>query len=295
MSAVDAVIVVAALYFAVSLLCSGLTEVVATGRGWRHEGLVRGVEGLVDGTTHVSTGRVAAAAAYGNPAVSGTSAGPGPPAATPGQPGTTGTPLTAAAVLAQPVVRNLAVGLSGRRVRRGQSYLSGESFADAVLDSLQDAAPGAVDWREAVRALPGDHPLRRPLLRFAQAGDLDVFRRRLAAWYDESMDRMTGWYARRTRRWVAGCACVLTVSLNADAVALGASLWHQVLNDGTATFPWGWSASVDAGSVSGWLARVAGWVVTVVAVSFGAAFWFDLLSGIVRTRGAGAKPPRAWP
>jgi len=35
---------------------------------------------------------------------------------------------------------------------------------------------------------------------------------------------------------------------------------------------------------------VAGWVVTMVAVSFGAPFWFDLIQKLVNLRSAGPKP-----
>jgi len=36
-----------------------------------------------------------------------------------------------------------------------------------------------------------------------------------------------------------------------------------------------------------WLARIAGWAITVGAVSLGAAFWFDVLSRFIHLRRAG--------
>lgn len=41
------------------------------------------------------------------------------------------------------------------------------------------------------------------------------------------------------------------------------------------------------------LSVLAGWVITAIAISFGAPFWFDLLNQFVNIRAAGPKPPRA--
>ena len=42
-----------------------------------------------------------------------------------------------------------------------------------------------------------------------------------------------------------------------------------------------------------WLTKLLGWIMTGIALSFGAPFWFDLLSKLVNIRGAGNKPQRA--
>jgi hypothetical protein len=39
-----------------------------------------------------------------------------------------------------------------------------------------------------------------------------------------------------------------------------------------------------------WLVKVLGWLVTGLAVSLGAPFWFDLLNRVVDLRGAGRRP-----
>ena len=38
---------------------------------------------------------------------------------------------------------------------------------------------------------------------------------------------------------------------------------------------------------------IAGWLVTALALSLGAPFWFDLLTKFINIRGAGPKPKRA--
>jgi hypothetical protein len=41
------------------------------------------------------------------------------------------------------------------------------------------------------------------------------------------------------------------------------------------------------------LLKILGWLITAMAVSLGAPYWFDLLSKVVSVRGAGRKPPPA--
>jgi hypothetical protein len=43
----------------------------------------------------------------------------------------------------------------------------------------------------------------------------------------------------------------------------------------------------------GWLAKIAGLLATVVALSLGAPFWFDLLGKVSRLKGTGASPAKA--
>src|SRR6185436_13947433 len=45
---------------------------------------------------------------------------------------------------------------------------------------------------------------------------------------------------------------------------------------------------VESGGV--WLLKIIGWLITSLAVSFGAPFWFDLLNKLVDVRGAGKEP-----
>ena len=40
----------------------------------------------------------------------------------------------------------------------------------------------------------------------------------------------------------------------------------------------------------GWAVKILGWIVTALAISMGAPFWFDLLRKVVNIRGAGKKP-----
>jgi hypothetical protein len=46
-------------------------------------------------------------------------------------------------------------------------------------------------------------------------------------------------------------------------------------------------------SIGGWMLKVAGWVISALAATFGAAFWFELLSKAINLRGSGKKPGEA--
>lgn len=54
----------------------------------------------------------------------------------------------------------------------------------------------------------------------------------------------------------------------------------------------GWEKPVTDYSVGDLLRRLPGWFLTVVAVSLGAPFWFDILNKIMKLRNAGRVPPK---
>ena len=60
--------------------------------------------------------------------------------------------------------------------------------------------------------------------------------------------------------------------------------------------PLGWSTDKSdprwPDDTVGWLAKIAGLLATVVALSLGAPFWFDLLGKVSRLKGTGAQPAR---
>jgi hypothetical protein len=58
------------------------------------------------------------------------------------------------------------------------------------------------------------------------------------------------------------------------------------------SLPIGWSADVASmlpSTVAGWVALLFGWLVTGLAASLGAAFWFDVLGKALQIRGSGPK------
>ncbi len=243
-----------------------------------------------------------------------------------------------------------------------------KTFADGMAGQQARRALARLDNRDLRGAL---------LTLFTQAqGDIQKFETNIQDWFDQSMDRVQGWYKRKNI-WVnLVTAALLTILMNVDALvvlrhlcadpALRQSLLSQAQSDeanrpvplsapsepaGAAPLP-GAALNQAAGNFSslrgqlldlglpiGWNTAVAppagpaaelrpadnlfseyralpdwqglfglqsgewvrlgltlrfhffGWLITVIAASLGAPFWFDLLNKFMNVRAAG-KPPK---
>ena len=165
---------------------------------------------------------------------------------------------------------------------------------------------------------------------------LEKLRVNLESWFNDGMDRFTGWYKRWTRQVSFGVAVVLVVFANADtlmlsnrlardgalraAIAAAADSATQKIagnlnKDNVQTarqdllaeseklnLPLGWVNPQVNGKEDpfayeriptnprGWAWKALGLLVSVLAVSLGAPFWFDTLSSFMNVRGAGKVP-----
>ena len=187
------------------------------------------------------------------------------------------------------------------------SYLPARTFARAVMDIATPLHAGCLTFEqleEGIKALP-DSGARTSLLAVIQSSDrkIEGAEHAIEGWYNDGMDHVSGWYRRRTQLWTALVAAAITVAVNADTIRMAHDLWLEpMLRAGVAAAAisghaadavapiLGWSGVTDWNNPSAWMARAAGWLATVVAVSLGAPFWFDMLNKIVNVRLAG-KPP----
>jgi hypothetical protein len=192
-------------------------------------------------------------------------------------------------------------------------------------------------FRQAANAISGlPESARTPLLRMLSdaKGDRDRFRRSLEHWYDDTMDRVSGWYKRYVQRIIVIASIALVVALNVDTINIAQVLWRlpteravvasaaaaqattgdkgggsadQAVRDIAALdLPLGWTpphkgtvASTDPQhaplNVSSWLLKLLGLLLSVLAVSLGAPFWFDALSKLGQLRATGPKPAKSAP
>jgi hypothetical protein len=163
-------------------------------------------------------------------------------------------------------------------------------------------------------------------------GDIDKFRANIEAWFDDTMARVSGWYKRQSQLILVVIGIVITLALNANTLTIGERLWKDtalraaVVQQATAAttgenppkrtpnqaaedidkvvklgIPIGWTSKFGDLPFTGkdWQAKlfyhhIAGWLLTILAISFGAPFWFDTLSRLSRLRSSG-KPEQPLP
>lgn len=212
---------------------------------------------------------------------------------------------------------------------RYPSYLPSQAFVTALLDKTQrDAGPNA-DLESALEKLPNSQlkEILQTLYRDAD-GKVDRFRQRVEDWFDDAMERVSGWYRRRVQIILWLIAIVLVTVLNADSFQLARTLWtddavrdavvvqaEEVVQrsdgpdgrtDDIATvadkieklpelaIPLGWTTKDgDPREVPGgwdWFLKLGGLLATAAALTFGAPFWFDLLRRVGGVRSIGRRP-----
>lgn len=238
-----------------------------------------------------------------------------------------------AVVLAHPLLQSL------RRPRRwGEglkppSYIPSRTFARALLDTLVPANGEPVDLaalKTRVKKLP--EVVQRPLLQLiGEAGDqVEVLRDGIEHWFDDQMERVSGWYRRWAKKVALVIGLVVAIVLNADTVAMATSLYRDpgvreavvaqadaacqadpsatcgdasVENLQSTGLPLGWNCLDDDGD-SDWTncldqggtqvpLRILGWLLTVGAITLGAPFWFDAMNRLGSLRNTGGKPEPA--
>lgn len=101
--------------------------------------------------------------------------------------------------------------------------------------------------------LPGDADgkLKKPLLALydESRGDVEEFKKNTEIWFNNSMDRVSGWYKRRTQIFNLAAAAVLVVFLNVDTVLIVHALSeNQALREALVTQAEAYTESEDAGS-----------------------------------------------
>ena len=111
------------------------------------------------------------------------------------------------------------------------SYISAKSFAEAVIDLVVPDPAGQTtmdDIRKNVAGLPAS-PLTQSLQALVKnAGDdVSQFRTAVERWYDDHMDRVSGWYKRHVAKITLAVGAVLVVLLNINALTIGRTLYTE--------------------------------------------------------------------
>lgn len=110
------------------------------------------------------------------------------------------------------------------------SYVSGQVFARALLSSVDVAKslPTYQDIEAAIKNLPGTNVRDALLAQLATAnGDLQLLHANVAAWFDNSMDRVSGVYKRHLKQMSLLVGSLLVLVVNADTLKVGRALWND--------------------------------------------------------------------
>jgi hypothetical protein len=297
-AALDLAIGLAFIFLLLSLLASTVQEFIAAFFGLRARTLEEGLRNMLAGDKDVL------AAFYSHPLIDS---------------------------LYRGQVHRQNLGKGALRRTTGPSYVSPRAFATFVLDAIAPSEGELNVFKTADGAsatLPEPVKKRLQPLFNAAGGDLDEFRKSIEAWYDDAMARVSGWYKRKTQVILAVIGALVVVALNANTLTIADSLWSdQTLRaavvqqanqadsqpdgdnarerlktaaDDVASVakigvPMGWSGEAKPKwSGTAWVTTLAGWLLTILAISLGAPFWFDTLGRLSRLRSSG-KPETPLP
>jgi hypothetical protein len=124
------------------------------------------------------------------------------------------------------------VGGKRSQLRSLPSYISSASFADAVIDLVAPDPQGHTTMdaiEQGVQGLPPDMPFGRSLDALVKNanGDLTRFRTSVEQWYDDHMDRVSGWYKRHVAKITLAFGAIIVILLNLNALTIGRTLYTE--------------------------------------------------------------------
>jgi hypothetical protein len=253
------------------------------------------------------------------------------------------------------LINSLFAGKYGAKGAELPSYIPSKNFALALMD-LRNQSQGAAPTIK----LPQNVKQAIDAFEITAGKDVDKMQKQIEDWYNSSMDRVSGWYKRRTQYWLFGIGVMITIAVNVDSIAIAKRLStdktlreavvHGALQESKNTLtsavvtgqtsgtdekmtapdtdesikkikanlsaldgvglPIGWTEDltnwndeaarikdntsfvdkIKVYTVATWHLRVktyphlAGWLLTALAVSLGAPFWFDMLNKFMVVR-----------
>jgi hypothetical protein len=217
--ALDVVLGLVFLYLVLSFVCSGLNEATSSVFAWRADFLRKGIRNLLQEKD------------------------PGeeeeePDPQLPPKKKKAGVQRKrrdlAGELYSHPLVTSLSRRRSfiGRARERYPSYLPKRTFALALLDLVvPDALDGSADPARIKASLEKieDRQVRETLklLLKDSRDDLDAFRANVELWFDEGMERVSGWYRRRVQLVLWIWAVAVAIALNADSFQIAKALWQD--------------------------------------------------------------------
>jgi hypothetical protein len=167
--------------------------------------------------------------------------------------------------------------------------------------------------------------LRRMLEDFIEhAENKDELAAEIGAWYNNYMDRVTGWYKRSLRKMLIAVSLCITILFNLNFLKMASGIYtrsgvrtelrvtdanNQRVIDSVARLqlPLGWKFEAPSErrmfnpkfffrtawteiKNEGFFYTLWGWLISVIILTLGAPFWFDVMKKIVNVRNTGKNP-----
>ncbi len=232
--------------------------------------------------------------------------------------------------LQQPEIRFLGkITKSGKE--RCPSYIKPATFTRALLNSLDYTWSDATNLSSLKEKLNPDNPTHKLIINMIEEAnnDIEKFKTLSAQWFNDTMDRASGWYKRKTQWITLVAALLIAFSLNLNTIEISRKLGSDKKNrlemvqaagnyiqtmTHTDTLAGNEldkleslnnqmqqliSETNEMGSVvdiqfdletpTDWFIYILGCFLTALALSLGAPFWFDLLNRLIRLRNSGAQ------
>jgi hypothetical protein len=232
----------------------------------------------------------------------------------------------------QPLIKYL-----GEDNTKKPAYLTSTSFSNALVHLCNDLAAGAPDTKaqlwNGIQEIKKVNPQTAKYLETLHNdanGDIVKFKELSENWFNETMDRATGWYKKQTQRITFFVAFVVALAFNVDTIGIVKNLsanpklateviemadkyvkahkCNQVeptkeadeqirasfdtaqklvannseIQNANSILGLGWTDIKSEGIFF----SVFGCLLTALAISLGAPFWFDLLSKLMQLRGS---------
>jgi hypothetical protein len=243
---------------------------------------------------------------------------------------------------AQSLLRHkLIVSLSSINGSSKPSYIPSRQFALALIDliahdQVDPTSPTYVaSFRAAVNNIQDNDHLKKALLALIDNSTktFDDLRANIEHWFDDAMDRVSGWYKRKVTIILFFVGLALTMLINADTLGVAQTLWvnpstrsavvaaaqDYVSRQATPTAAPTTNATPSAfetaqkqlvinvknvessqlplgwrtSPLDDWQRELVGLLITAFAITLGAPFWFDLLSLFMTVRSSGDPPAKS--
>ena len=197
------------------------------------------------------------------------------------------------------------------------SYISKTTFARVYLSMRSELKQNAA----LAKAVPDS-----VIAAFGGLVNDSSLQDQVEGWFNEAMDRATGWYKRWSKIIVLAVGALLVVGSNADTISLTNSLWqdpvvrevvvkraevvqtenpsdeeiaksltrgNDIKDELSSISLLGWVSSNDKDDPRalpsdgrGWVLKIIGLALTTAAIAMGAPFWFDLMGKLLNAKSA---------